>query len=282
VLSYRHEFHAGNFADVMKHICLIQLIKALTNKPAGFCYIDSHSGSNYYDLTHEFAQKTSEFKSGIELLWSFYSLESPNAVKDYLQLIANVNNKTLTTYLGSAALIKNYLRPQDQMILMELHPQSYHILKSQFQANSQIHLHQRDGFQGIIALTPPIQKRGLIFIDPAYELKTDYITAIDTIKMAYKKWSNAIYVLWYPIFAQANYSEILLKQCNRSSLKKVLRIELTRQPSHTPRALIGSGLLIVNPPYLFEQQLQQWLPWLWSILSPHSEGEWRIEWLIGE
>ncbi len=282
MLSYRHGFHAGNFADVCKHLILVQLIQALQSKPSAFCYIDTHSGSGRYNLTAEFAQKTAEFKTGIELLWRLAETSIPPAAADYLQILREFNAEQLRIYLGSAALVRHCLRPQDAMILMELHPSDYAALKMEFYQDSQAHLHQRDGFEGLIALTPPLQKRGLVLIDPSYELKSDYITVVETVKTVYKRWQNAIYVVWYPIFAEAHYHEKMLRKFAGSGIKKILQVELNRYPSHTPRALIGSGLIIINPPYLFESLLQTVMPWLWSVLSPQAVGNWSVKWLVSE
>lgn len=282
MLSYRHAFHAGNYADVVKHIIINLIMESLCRKESPFCYLDSHAGTAFYDLGSEVAQKTGEFKEGIQLLWQLPETAIHPLAATYMRTLRAFNpGQNLNTYLGSPAFARHFLRPQDSMTLMELHPQDVELLKTGFKGDKQVHIHQRDGFEGLIALVPPKQKRGLVLIDPSYELKQDYIAVVETLKMAHKRWQQGIYALWYPLLNEQP-QERMLKKLAGSGIKKILVVELSREASHTPRAMYGTGMVIINPPYLLEQALQELLPWLWKLLSPKAEGKWRIEWLVGE
>jgi 23S rRNA (adenine2030-N6)-methyltransferase len=281
MLSYRHAFHAGNYADVVKHLTLSLILQALSRKESPFCYVDSHAGAAVYNLNSGFAQKTGEFKEGIELLWQLAKTQLPPLVKPYLAALRAVNpGNQLNTYLGSPALAQYFSRPQDRLTLMELHPSDYHILKAHFKNDTRIHVHQRDGFEGLIALTPPLQKRGLM--DPAYELKQDYLTVFETLKNAHKRWQTGVYALWYPLLNEQSYQQTLLKRLKNSGIKKILLTELTRYPSQTPRAMYGTGMVIINPPYQLEQMLHEVMPWLWQLLTVQGEGDWKVAWLVPE
>lgn len=282
MLSYRHAFHAGNYADVLKHLIVNLIMESLCRKEAPFCYLDTHAGIAFYDLNSEFAQKTAEFKDGIQLLWQLPENAIHPLAATYMRTLRAFNpGACLNTYLGSPAFARHFLRSQDSMNLMELHPQDVDLLKAGFKGDKQVHIHQRDGFEGLIALVPPKQKRGLVLIDPSYELKQDYLAVVETLKMAHKRWPQGIYALWYPLLNQKLH-ETLLKKLAGSGIKKILVVELCREASHTPRAMYGTGMVIINPPYQLEQALQELLPWLWHLLSPQGQGKWRVEWLVGE
>lgn len=282
MLSYRHAFHAGNYADVAKHLIVNLIMESLCRKESPFCYLDSHAGTAFYDLTGEFAQKTGEFKEGIQLLWQLPETEIHPLAASYMRTLHAFNpGQNLNTYLGSPAFARHFLRPQDSMNLIDLHPQDVALLRKGFKGDKQVHIHQRDGFEGLIALVPQKQKRGLVLIDPSYELKQDYTAVVETLKAVYKRWQQGIYALWYPMLNEQP-QEKMLKKLAGSGIKKILVVELSREASHTPRAMYGTGMVIVNPPYQLEQSLQELLPWLWKILSPQAQGKWRVEWLVGE
>jgi 23S rRNA (adenine2030-N6)-methyltransferase len=282
MLSYRHAFHAGNYADVVKHLIINLIMESLCRKETPFCYLDSHAGIGFYDLSSEFAQKTGEFKEGIQLLWQLPESEIHPCAATYLRILRAFNpGQNLNTYLGSPAFARHFLRPQDSMTLMELHPQDVELLKAEFKADKQVHIHQRDGFEGLVALIPPLQKRGLVLIDPSYELKQDYSNVVETLITLHKRWQQGIYALWYPLL-NAQPHERMLKKLSNSGIKKILCVELSREASHTPRGMYGTGMVIINPPYQLDNTLQHLLPWLWKLLSPQAEGKWRVEWLVAE
>ena len=282
MLSYRHAFHAGNYADVVKHLILGLIMESLCKKDTPFGYFDTHAGIGFYDLNSEFAQKTGEFKDGIQLLWQLPNAEIHPLAAPYLQTLKTFNpTENLQTYLGSPAFVQHYLRPQDSMNLMELHPQDVELLKKNFKGNKHIHIHQRDGLEALIALLPPLQKRGLVLIDPSYEVKQDYVAVVEALKSAHKRWQQGIFALWYPLL-NGKPHEPMLKKLANSGIKKILVVELNRESSHTPRAMYGTGMVIINPPYQLDEKLHALMPWLWTIFSPNKAGEWRVEWLVGE
>ena len=283
MLSYRHAFHAGNYADVVKHLTISLILESLSKKDNAFCYLDSHAGTAIYNLDSEFARKTGEFKEGIELLWKLQEKELPTAIKPYMDAIRAVNQgEKLNSYLGSPAIAQYFARPQDSLSLMELHPKDYQLLRTQYKKQRRINVYNRDGFEVLKALIPPPQKRGLVLIDPAYELKSDYTKVVETVKIIHKRWATGIYALWYPILKQRSFQDTLYRKMQKSGIKNILQIELTRYSSNTPRGMYGTGMLVINPPYQLEQTLKELLPWLWQLLSPKAEGGWRVEWLVPE
>jgi 23S rRNA (adenine2030-N6)-methyltransferase len=198
LLSYRHGFHAGNFADVLKHAVLTNVLEYMTRKEKGLCYIDTHSGAGMYSLQANFAQKTGEYLDGIAKIYQDTS--APEQLKDYLELISESNNaQSLTVYPGSPGIAKALLRKQDSLQLFELHPSDAEPLSHLFRGWRKANVHNQDGYQGALSLLPPPSRRGVMLIDPPYELKTDYQDAVQTIIKAYQKFASGTYLLWYPV-----------------------------------------------------------------------------------
>ena len=198
MLSYRHAFHAGNFADVLKHSVLSLVLDYMTRKEKGFCYIDSHSGAGMYQLTDEYAQKTGEFKDGIAKIIN--DDNAPEPLEPYLSLINSLNfNSDLEIYPGSPGIAKAFVRRQDSSHLFELHPTDIQHLEDFCQRWRKVFVKQTDGYQGILGLLPPPSRRGVVLIDPPYELKEDYQKAVNTIIKAYSKFSTGTYIHWYPV-----------------------------------------------------------------------------------
>ncbi len=234
-------------------------------------------------MNSEFAQKTGEFKTGIELLWQLPDSALHPLIKPYLNVLRAVNQGSqLNTYLGSPALANAFSRPQDSLHLIELHPSDYQLLKTHFKAHQKVHVHQRDGFEGLMGLIPPPEKRGMVLIDPSYELKQDYVTVVETLKVLHKRWKTGIYALWYPLLTEQSHQQMLLRHLKNSGIRKILLTELSRYPSHTPRAMYGTGMVLINPPYQLEQALRELLPWLWELFSPDKAGAWKVAWLVEE
>lgn len=200
MLSYRHGFHAGNFVDVHKHVTLMLLLEALKKKDTPFCYIDTHAGAAVYDLQSEFAQKTREYETGISRLWELPDLPEP--IAQYVAAVRKMNTghgKTFRYYPGSPEIAHQLLRSQDRLILMELHNTEIPILREHFENDQQVSVHHRDGFEGLGGLVPPREKRGLVLIDPAYEIKGEFDRVVETVTSAWQKWPTGIYAIWYPV-----------------------------------------------------------------------------------
>jgi len=279
-MNYRHSYHAGNFADVCKHSLLLVLLNKFLEKPAPFCYIETHSGSGLYDLKSIESEKTLEYQQGISKLLN-KNLKLP-FLEQYVQLIKNYNKNELRFYLGSPLLAAQMLREQDELILNELHPETFAQLKNFLKQDKRIHLHQRDGYEALKALLPPKLKRGLVFIDPAYEMQQkEFSLALEHLLVGLQRWSQATFVLWYPIKHRQMLKNFYQK-IKQSNVKKALAIELWILPPDNELSLNGSGLLVINPPWQFDQQATAVLKVLQPLLSQSPQSGFNLIWLKEE
>ena len=279
MLSYRHGFHAGNHADVFKHIGLTLLVTALLKKSKPFFYLDTHSGAGRYHLGSEMATKNREFESGIQRIWNEKS--PPIEIQGYLDAVHAANkSKDLTWYPGSPSLVRHFLRDQDRMHLCELHPNDFKVLGSALRGDSRIRVEHTDGYQALKALIPPPERRGLVHIDPAFELKEERARLLQSVSESYRKWSTGIFAIWYPIQDRATATDFL-KRFSRLGITKVVHAELTVLDDQ-PFRLNVSGLIIINPPWQFDLEMQKVLPWLWQHLSLGGQGQWQVNWLSKE
>lgn len=282
MLSYRHAFHAGNHADVLKHASLSLVLASFKQKDKPFIYIDTHAGAGIYDLTSEWACKTKEAKNGIQALWP-QSSQWPE-LTDYFQVLQNLNNTQtgLLHYPGSPEIARQLLRPHDQLLLMELHPQEVDILRTQLAKDRRVHVHHRDGLEGLIALTPPTPRRGLVLIDPPYERHEEYAQVAQTVKKAYIRWPTGTYLIWYPLLAKArDQSRRLLHDLKeKAKFTSVLVAELSIEAQAPEWGMHGSGLAIINPPWQLDRSLKALLPRLSQALQINNQGHWRVDWLI--
>lgn len=266
-MNYRHSYHAGNFADVFKHIILVALVKSLQRKDNGFCYLDTHAGSGSYDLLSLSAQTNKEYQLGIEKIITANHI--PSLVQAYLDCIP----KPLRYYPGSPSLVKSLLRSQDRMILTELHPEEYRKLKKNFSSVSSVLMFEQDGYQGLKAHLPPKERRGLILIDPPYEKTSEYTMLLDSLHAALKRFATGVYAVWYPIKDRSPVAKLQAGLANYP----LLTTELCIYPENLSSVLNGSGMLIVNPPFQLEQTLKAVLPWLWKVLSINGQGRFTIQ-----
>jgi 23S rRNA (adenine2030-N6)-methyltransferase len=281
MFSYRHAFHAGNHADVFKHLVLTLLVRELLNKDKPFFYLDTHSGAGRYDLDSELARKNREYQSGIGRLWT--ARDVPAEVADYLAAVRELNPDGAAPrhYPGSPRIVRRLLRPQDRMVLCELHPTEIRVLTDEFAGDRQVRVHPEDGYHSLKALLPPPERRGLVHLDPAYELKDERRRLLEAVKTGYARWATGIYAVWYPIQDRATADEFL-RRLAKTGIRKLLVADFrVLNETDTPR-LNGSGMVIVNPPWKLEEKLREVLPWLWKTLAPAGEGGWRVEWLVGE
>lgn len=273
-MNYRHSFHAGNFADVFKHVVLTELLVFLTRKPTPFCYIDTHAGASFYDLFSEFAQKNKEHKSGIEKI---LALENPTPIiKRYIHCVHQLNNKisgtrfaSLRYYPGSPMIAECILRPQDRMVLCELQPQIYQTLHTAFKDDERASVHHLDGYLGLKAFLPPRERRGLILIDPSYENADEFMRIVKLLPVALKRFPMGIYAIWYPIKDQT-----MVKKFHRALAAlsvNGLILELVLYPN-LPQLLSGCGLFILNPPWQFDRAIKGTLAKLWHALSINRQG----------
>jgi len=279
MLSYRHAFHAGNHADVFKHLVLNLLVRALLTKDKPFFYLDTHAGAGRYRLDSEMAGKNREFESGIQKLWN--AGPAPEAVAAYLESVHMTNpGRELRWYPGSPRIVRPYLREQDRMVLCELHPTEAKLITREFENDRQVRVEAMDGYQALKALLPPHERRGLVHIDPAYELKDERRRLLESLTEAHRRWATGVYAIWYPIQDQATADDFR-RRCKRLGLPKMLAVEFCVMPEQAFQ-LIGSGMILINPPWKLDEQLRGLLPWLASRLATGGQGRWSVDWLTGE
>jgi 23S rRNA (adenine2030-N6)-methyltransferase len=278
MLSYRHGFHAGNFADVLKHSLLVLTINALKQKDKAFVYIDTHAGAGKYSLKSEFAEKTQEFREGIFRIWR--NDQVPQEIRDYLGAVRAENLSQLERYPGSPQLVRRLIRPQDRLQLSELHSADYQALQRLFAGDKQVQVAQEDGLERLSKKLPPQQRRGLILIDPSYELKNDYTQVVEALVKAHRHFATGIFALWYPVLERAR-TERFLQTLQETGIAKQLRIEHCVVPDGAQRGMTGSGMLFINPPWQLEQQALTLLPWLNQQLA-EGQGHWQVTWQVPE
>lgn len=275
MLSYQHEYHAGNHADVLKHCTLAVLIRALERKPAAFRVIDCHAGAGSYDLTSALTQRRREYESGAARVLG--ARDGPACVEPYLDVLSALNSDgVLRRYPGSPQLAHALLRPGDQLELFELHPRAAAALRALLGRKAHVHIHVRDAYEGVAAVLPPAQRRGLVLIDPSYERRNEQADVAELVAASHRRWMNGVLVIWYPILARSG-TGVLLAALRRLALPQPFQLELTPDPQGT--GLRGSGLVIVNLPYAVDAELEAMLAWLHSKLARHDRARWSAGWL---
>jgi 23S rRNA (adenine2030-N6)-methyltransferase len=282
-MNYRHAFHAGNFADVVKHAVLTRLLLHLCGKPAAFRAIDTHAGAGLYDLSGPEAGRSGEWRNGIERL---LGARTDGALRPllapYLDAVAACNPLgRLTTYPGSPMLVRAFLRAQDRLVACELEPNAAACLKRNIGQDRRIKVVAIDGWMALSAYVPPKERRGLALIDPPFEDSGDFPRLAQALEIAHHKWANGTYLLWYPIKAREQ-PDALARRLRRSGVGKILRAEVSIAPPVDPSRLFGCGLIVVNPPWTLEQELQVMLPELARILAGSDRGGSRTDWISGE
>lgn len=279
MLSYRHSFHAGNHADVLKHTVLTLILKSLKQKEKGFFYLDTHSGAGRYSLLSKEAEKTGEFIEGIARLWERDDL--PQGVADYVAEVKKINRGKLRYYTGSPLLAVQQLRSQDRALLTELHPSDYPLLRQEFARNRIVTTKRDNGFQQLKATLPPKERRGLVLIDPPYELKEDYELVVRAIIEGYKRFATGCYAIWYPVVLRQHVKK-MVRGLEETGIRKILQIELAVRPDSDQRGMTASGMIVINPPWQLEKQMKEILPYLTKVLVPEGTGSWNVSWITPE
>jgi 23S rRNA (adenine2030-N6)-methyltransferase len=259
-MNYRHAFHAGNFADCMKHALLVALLRALRRKPAPLFVLDTHAGAGHYDLAAAPALRTNEAADGILRLMD----RVPPELEDY---VASVQR--LGLYPGSPELIRSLLRTDDRLACCEAHPEEWAALRRLFRDDRQVAVHQRDAWQALKGLLPPAQKRGLVLIDPPYEEPGEFARVAEGLTLAQSRFPTGVLAAWYPV----KYRVPVRALFDALALRDVIAAELLLREPLDPTRLNGSGLLIVNPPYRFEQDAQSILSALLDRLGDREPGQ---------
>lgn len=276
MLSYRHAFHAGNHADVLKHFVLVRLLRYLALKDKPFWYIDTHAGAGAYGLDAGYATKNAEHEGGIARLWTRTDLPAPLA--DYVDLVRAMNPRgAVTLYPGSPFLAWKLLRAQDRMRLFELHTTDVDLLGKTFMdAGRRVQVTLGDGYAGLKALLPPPPRRALVLIDPSYEDKRDYARVYDALRDSLQRFAGGGYALWYPLLARAEAHRLPERL---RKLKDVPWLDVSLSVSK-PRTggfgMHGSGLFVVNPPWTLRAELEAAMPWLTTALAQDEGAEYRI------
>lgn len=271
MLSYRHAFHAGNFADVLKHIVQIEILLYLQKKDKPFVYIDTHAGAGAYALNSAEAQKTQEYRQGVERI---SALNWPE-LRDYQRLVKAQGN----SYPGSPVIAQQLLREQDHALLFELHPTDGVALQQRMARDKRIRVRQEDGLRGLIAALPAAEKRGLVLMDPSYELKSDYDTVVETLVQAHRRFATATYALWYPVVDRARI-ERMERALKKSGIRNIQRYELGLQADAVGYGMTSAGMMVINPPWTLKPMMASLLPRLANHLSEQSV--WRCDVVVEE
>jgi len=291
MFSYRHAFHAGNHADVLKHVVLIQLLRYLGQKDKPYMYIDTHAGAGVYALDTGAAAKSREYESGIARLWGRDDL--PPALADYVDLVRAMNpGGRMLYYPGSPYCADRIAREQDRIRLFELHPSDSRILEENFRKREQrlaaegqrpggrgkrVLIHKEDGFSGLKALLPPPSRRALVLIDPPYEVKEDYRHVRDTLVDALSRFAGGTYAVWYPLLQRMEARQ-LPERLKKLPVKDWLHVTLTvGAPTPDGFGLKGSGMFILNPPWTLEPMLRELMPFLKQVLAQDDGARFSIE-----
>lgn len=266
MLSYQHGYHAGNFADVIKHLTQICILRYMIQKPSPLLYLDTHAGKGMYDLQDKQALKTREMLQGIQLLWPNRK-QLPPVFTPYLQLLEQLNQEdTLQHYPGSPWIAIQMLRQTDRLVSCELHPREFQALNQLPKSGKRIMFYPDDGFNYLNALLPPQERRGVIFMDPSYEVKTEYQRTVEALQKAYKRFSTGIYCLWYPIL-DTKWHMKLVNGLSQIESHHYLRIEFY-QAIAAKEGMTGCGLWIINPPYVLAEEMKSALESLKKIFNP--------------
>ncbi len=282
-VNYRHIYHAGNFADVVKHAVLSRLIEYLKLKEKAFRVIDTHAGIGLYDLSAAEAQRTGEWKGGIgKLLEARPDKQAAALLAPYLAVVRAVGGEgPLKRYPGSPLIARHLLRGQDRLSAIELHPADVTLLRAQFEGDYQTRVIELDGWLALGAHLPPKEKRGLVLIDPPFEEEGEFARLVEGLSKAHRRWPGGIYALWYPIKDRPAVSRFR-RAVAETGIPKILDVTFEIRPESPVPSLDGTGMVVVNPPYTLENELRVILPALREVLAVQEPAGWRLDWLAGE
>lgn len=280
MLSYKHAFHAGNHADVLKHIVLMYSLEYMKRKNKPLMYLDTHAGSGLYSQVSDEALKNKEYESGITAILG--AQNSPKLVQRYIELVVECQkDKTKMSYPGSPWLAKMILQPTDCMFLYELHNNEFGLLEKNMAVAKSCRVFNSDGLQGMVASMPPVQRRAVVLIDPSYELKEDYDRVVSSIVEAYKRFTSATILLWYPVVDRARIDR-LEKRIIASGIKNISLYELAISEDSSATGMTGSGMIVINQAWTLKSEMLDILPFLSKILGKNGQGRVRIETLAAE
>ncbi len=281
-MNYRHAFHAGSFADVLKHVVLVRTILHLLKKDAPFRVIETHAGAGRYDLSGDKAARTGEWRGGIgRLVERPLTGEAAALIEPYLSLVRAANSgEALKIYPGSPLIARTLLRPQDRMIFCELHPEERAALIKSVGRDRRAKVVAIDGWAALKAYVPPKERRGLVLIDPPFEDENEFARLEAGLKEAHSRWATGIFLAWYPI-KDPRATQAFAHRLSRSGIAKILRIELAVAAHRPDERLVGCGMIAVNPPWILEHEMSVVFPQLAKVLAHQGSGNYRIDWLAG-
>jgi 23S rRNA (adenine2030-N6)-methyltransferase len=278
-MNYRHAYHAGNFADVLKHVVETGVLEHLKRKEAPLFYLDTHAGRGRYRRDDPAMQQGKEFLTGVMRVLA--AQRAPALVARYLELVTAGNTPAfeLASYPGSPLLAQALLRADDRAAVCELEPGELALLRQALGRDSRFHLHQRDGYEALGALLPPRERRGLVLIDPPYEDPAEFSRLADGLRTALARWPSGAVLAWYPL-ARRGGAAGFLRNCRAELTRPALVAELLLRPADSPVGMYGAGVLLINPPYQLDAGLAEALPWLAGALGPQARS--RLDWLVRE
>jgi 23S rRNA (adenine2030-N6)-methyltransferase len=283
-MNYRHAYHAGNFADVLKHVVLIMLIEHLKKKSAPFFYLDTHAGRGLYDLSEAQAQRSGEYKHGIGRVLDAHAAGLPAEIATYAQLVrqsAGKGHSAITAYPGSPVIVARLRRPNDRLVLVEALPKEASALKAALGREKLVAVLESDGYAALKAHLPPREHRGLVLIDPPYESDLEFDRVLAALELAHERWPTGTYCIWYPHTDRAGPVRFH-RELARSGIRKVLDVRLDVLPTDAQVGMAGAGMVIVNPPWTLDERLGELLPQLHKLLSPEGLGGTGVAWIAPE
>jgi len=278
MLSYRHAFHAGNHADILKHFVLMQVISYMTQKDKPLWYLDTHAGAGMYALKQGFAAQNEEFQTGIAKLWQQKDL--PVALANFVNFVKALNKPSnpkaaeLSIYPGSPCCANALMREHDKMRLFELHPSDFALLKKHFSQHRHVMCELRDGFVGLKALLPPASRRAVALIDPPYEIKQDYQKVVQVIEQSLQRFPTGTFIVWYPLLPRHEPLK-MVQQLHQLPMESWLDVRLQIRDEATN--MFGSGLFIVNPPWTLPKLLQEVMPYLVEKLGEDDGARFTLD-----
>lgn len=283
-MNYRHIYHAGNFADVVKHIILSRVILYMQRKEAAFRVLDTHAGLGLYDLSSEEAQKTGEWKNGIGLLLEALDKAPKDVkplIKPYLEAVSFFNPEgEIKQYPGSPKLARQFFRKQDRLTALELHPEDYETLQSHFEGDYQARITHLDGWLGLKSHLPPKERRGITLVDPPFEVFHEFFNHLKGMKEAHARFATGTMLMWYPIKNRQACDEFRT-ELYKTKIPAILDVSLeVRKPKGRVNTFDGTGMAILNPPYMLEKELRVLMPWLKGVLEESKgSGQYTINWI---
>ena len=280
MLSYRHMFHVGNFADVFKHALLTRLLIALSGKDKPYFYLDTHAGIGRYDLMHDWAQKAREYENGIARLWNAGDL--PRELAPYMEAVRAANpHPTLRYYPGSPLISRSFMRENDRTVLVELNKVDCDELKSVMAGERHVSVQCIDAYQALKVSLPPTERRGLVLIDSSFDRSREFDRIVKALKEAHTRWATGVYAIWYPIM-EAGPMRDFAQAVQRSGIRKVLRAELVVRERDETGIIPGCGMLVVNPPWRFDDETKTIVQYLAKKLAVSGKGAAKVDWLVPE